>query len=274
MAHGAIGTEGLQIYVIGGGGFTHEGDQAGNQAAIRQSPSRGTSQSPNRGTGWADAILEDRLLAIAPANPKIGFIGHASSDESNRIARFYERFQGLAKTSHLPITGDSEAAQAFIAALDILYVGGGATLKMLHHWRQMGLDQMLIDAAHRGMILSGVSAGAICWFDQLLLSDTGNGNNRYVHATGLGLLGGSACPHYHNEAPRKAAFDGQIAAGNISAGLGIDDGVGVHICRGSVRDIVRAGSGDAFMIERRDDEATVTPLKIGQTLATFIKPRK
>jgi peptidase E len=243
---------------VGGGGFTHEADHTGIAHA----------------TGRADAMLEDRLLALAPPQPNIGFIGHASMDDLDRISRFYARFQNLAKTSHLPVSDDSKAAQAFVAPLDILYVGGGSTLNMLHHWRQTGIDRVLIDAAHQGMILSGVSAGAICWFEDLLLSDAGDRGNGYVHATGLGLLGGSACPHYHNEAPRKAAFDGQIAAGNMSAGLAIDDGVAVYISNGVLRDIVRAGSGNAFWVEHCDDMAMATPIKIGHKLPTSIQPRE
>ena len=53
--------------------------------------------------------------------------------------------------------------------LDILYVGGGATAAMLAHWQKTGIAKALIAAANASLILSGVSAGAICWFSELLL---------------------------------------------------------------------------------------------------------
>jgi len=47
---------------------------------------------------------------------------------------------------------------------DIIYVGGGNTLKMLKLWRKLGVDKILAVAYKKGIVLSGVSAGAICWF--------------------------------------------------------------------------------------------------------------
>jgi dipeptidase E len=43
-------------------------------------------------------------------------------------------------------------------------VGGGNTLKMMRRWRKLGVDQFLERAYHKGAVLSGISAGAICWF--------------------------------------------------------------------------------------------------------------
>ena len=49
---------------------------------------------------------------------------------------------------------------------DIIYVGGGNTKSMLAVFREWRLDQFLISAYQSGKILAGVSAGAICWFNQ------------------------------------------------------------------------------------------------------------
>ena len=212
----------VHIFAVGGGGFTHE-------------------QIPKN----EDHILEDYLLALTLPHPNIGYIGHASNDDPDRIKAFYACFKGIAKTSHLPIMADLKAAEAFVDGLDVLYVGGGSTLKMLSHWRQTGIDKVLLNAGQRGMILSGVSAGAICWFDKLLLSTQ---DDDYILADGLGLVGGSICPHYRNEPHRKAAYEAQIVAGNLPSGLAIDDGVGVYIKDAVVLDIIRAGIGNAYLV--------------------------
>ena len=98
--------------------------------------------------------------------------------------------------------------------LDILYVGGGATKKMLAHWQRTGMCKILIEAARGGLILSGVSAGAICWFSELLLGSDKDGYSLHRRSR---PVAGSACPHFGNEPPRKRAFEQQIANGRLAA---------------------------------------------------------
>ena len=83
----------VQIFAVGGGGFTHAQDGAGN-----------------------DALLEDRLLALVGpvAKLKIGYIGHANNDRADRLTAFYSRFAGCARTTHLPITAEAGMAQDFL----------------------------------------------------------------------------------------------------------------------------------------------------------------
>ena len=135
----------VQIFAVGGGGFTRPEDNCQN-----------------------DAILEDHLLALAGpiAEVRIGYIGHASNDNPAKIEMFYKRFDECAKITTLPLRANLTEARVFLNQLDILYVGGGATKKMLAHWQKTGICKTLLEAAHRGVILSGVSAGAICWFSE------------------------------------------------------------------------------------------------------------
>ena len=212
----------VQIFAVGGGGFTHEQTSESN-----------------------DSMLDDYLLTLSSPYPHIGYIGHASNDDPDRIKAFYACFDGVAHTSHLPIMADATVAEMFMADVDILYVGGGSTIKMISHWREADIAPLLIAAGKRGIILSGVSAGAICWFEQLLV---GTAEGGYILTEGLGLVAGSACPHYSNESSRKIAYETQIMAGNLLSGVAIDDGVGVLIKDGIVADIVRAGAGDAYFV--------------------------
>ena len=219
----------VNIFAVGGGGFTYE------------------QNSDNR-----DRILEDYLLTLSSPHPNIGYIGHASNDDPVRLSAFFARFEGAANPSHLSVTADVKAAKAFVDDLDILYVGGGSTLNMLSHWRKTGIASVLMAAGQHGMILSGVSAGAICWFEQLLLSAE---ENVYVLAAGLGLISGSACPHYSNDLSRQIAYDTQIRMGNLLSGVAIDDGVGVHIINGVVAKVVRTGAGNAYFVKGRSADA-------------------
>jgi len=107
-----------------------------------------------------------------------------------------------------------------------------------------------------------VSAGAICWFSELLL---GSAKDGYFLHKGLGLLAGSACPHFSNEPPRKRAFEQQIANGRLAAGLAIDDGVAIHICDGVVTNIIsaRGASANAYFVRSNRSEVEVKPMDLG-----------
>lgn len=220
----------IRIYAIGGGGFTH------------------ADTAPE-----GDLILEERLLALAPKMPKIGYVGHANGDNPDRITAFYSRFSGHAETSHLPHDADAAAAKVFAAGLDIIYVGGGSTKQMLHRWHKTGLDDVFSEAGRRGVILAGVSAGAICWFSELLLGTIDDG---FELLPGLGLVAGSACPHYDSEPVRRAAYDDAISAGRLSPGLAIDDGVAVYIVAGCILEIIRARHGQAVFVGAEQNGTT------------------
>ena len=234
----------MQIFAIGGGGFTHPEDNCQN-----------------------DAILEDHLLALAGpiGEVRIGYIGHASNDNPAKIEMFYKRFDKCGKITTLPLDANPTEARGFLNDLDILYVGGGATKKMLAHWQKIGICKILTEAARGGLILSGVSAGAICWFSELLL---GSAKDGYSLHKGLGLLAGSACPHFSNEPPRKRAFQQQIANGRLAAGLAIDDGVAIHICDGVVTNIInaRGASANAYFVRSNRSEVEVKPMDLGHQM--------
>ena len=102
---------------------------------------------------------------------------------------FMRGLTGCARTTHLPITADAAMAQDFLQDLDILYVGGGTTTAMLSHWRKSGIADLLLAAIRQGLVASGVSAGAICWFSDLLLKTEDDCfEPQFEHVRGLGLL--------------------------------------------------------------------------------------
>lgn len=95
-----------------------------------------------------------------------------------------------------------------ILKADIIYVGGGNTLKMMIIWRRLGVDKFLKEAYKKGIVLSGLSAGAACWF-KYCLSDSRKFSNRnapYIKVKGLGFINGLVCPHYDSEPDRKSAL--------------------------------------------------------------------
>lgn len=118
---------------------------------------------------------------------------------------------------------------------DIIYVGGGDTLSMMRRWKQIQLDSILRQTHMDGKILSGVSAGGICWFDSGH-SDSMSFTQKdweYIRVSGLGLIDAIHCPHYDSateEKPRRQYFHDFMKKleQQGSIGIAIDEKVAVE----------------------------------------------
>ena len=151
-----------------------------------------------------DAYIDQFLLKLCKKTTpiKICFITTASDDSPDYIEKFYQRFQ-TEEPSHLMIADlNMENIQDAVNSFDIVYIGGGNTYRMLNVWREIGFDQVIMNAYKSGVIICGISAGAICWFEECFSKR----DEAYVEFKGLGVLRGSFCPHYNMEA-RRIAFD-------------------------------------------------------------------
>lgn len=200
-----------QIIALGGGGFSMEPE---------------------------NALLDTYILKQSgKENPKICFIPTASGDSEDYIQRFYRFFQNQnCRPSHLslfrPPTRDLES---FILEKDIIYVGGGNTKNLLALWKDWGLDTILRKAWNQGILLAGISAGSICWFEEGVTDSYGEG---LEPINCLGFLKGSNCPHYDGETERRPAFQSLIGAKKIQAGIAADDGVAIHFVEQDIHNIV------------------------------------
>lgn len=200
-----------QIIALGGGGFSMEPDNPLLDTYILQQSSK--------------------------SNPKICFIPTASGDSENYIARFYHFFKEQpCEPSHLslfnPPTRDLES---FLLEKDIIYVGGGNTKNLLALWKEWGIDTILRKAWDQGIVLAGISAGSICWFEEGVTDSYGD---ELEPLKCLGLLKGSNCPHYDGESDRRPSYHKLIAASEIQPGLAMDDGVAIHFVDQEIKHIV------------------------------------
>src|SRR5262249_59148007 len=97
---------------------------------------------------------------------KICFVPPARGDAPEYTTKFYDAFARRAEASHLYLFGRPRTDMAnLLASQDVIYVGGGNTANMLAIWRVHGVDRMMRDAWERGVILTGVSARMVCWFE-------------------------------------------------------------------------------------------------------------
>ncbi len=164
--------------------------------------------------------LDALCLRYLPDGAAIGHIGAASGDDPDKSARVRAAFAGH-EVRDLPMTADAAAAARWAEGLGLIHVGGGDPMRLLGHWRASGIDAVLTGAARRGVVLSGVSAGAMCWFGRFLWRDDLRG---LVPGTGLGLFPGAITPHASTEPDRIPAMAALVAAGALPSGWAIDDG--------------------------------------------------
>ncbi len=172
------------------------------------------------------SALDAYVLTLAgKPRPKICFVPTASGDSPVYITKFYEAFGDRAAATHLGLFGRPRTDMASVlASQDIIYVGGGNTANMLAVWRVHGVDRMMREAWERGVILTGVSAGMICWFECGVTDSFGP---LAALRDGLGFLPGSACPHYDGEKDRRPTYHG-LVRGGFPAGYAADDGAALH----------------------------------------------
>ena len=191
-----------------------------------------------------NTLLDDFILSLARRQPaRICFIPTASADSANYIVKFYRAFTGRAipvdltlfDAPSLPrVPARTADLAAFIAEQDVFYVGGGSTANMLAIWRAHGLDVLLRDAWRAGAVMSGISAGMLCWFEAGLTDSFGA--IEPLH-DGLGLIPGSACPHFDGEAERRPRFH-ELVRGGFPGGYAADDGAALHFTGTELTEVV------------------------------------
>ena len=172
-------------------------------------------------------------------NPKICYLPTASADNQDNI-KYWSNICNTLKIDTIILkvwVSSSENNQSFEDILlnsDAIVVGGGNTLNMLGIWKAQGIDTILQKALKKGIILSGGSAGSICWF-QNGISDSRPVNLSLVN--GLGYLSYSNCPHYSDE-NRKNLFHQMIINKKISSGYASDERAGVLFKNGKAVEFV------------------------------------
>jgi peptidase E len=206
-------TDRRTILAMGGGGFTMEPD---------------------------NPALDDFVLSLAPGpEPRVLFLPTASGDPVAQITAFRARFgDGACRAEHLSLFRRQDDGRSLAEAVldqDVIYVGGGSMRNLLAIWHAHGLDVLLREAWERGVVLAGLSAGAMCWFEGGITRSSGPP----TPIGGLGLLPGSLTVHADGEPERLPAWLQAVRRGSLPGGWAADDGVGL-LFRG--RTLVRAVS--------------------------------
>ena len=238
----------VQIIALGGGGFSMD---------------------------TPDNLLDRYILEqTGKSRAKVAFLGQASGEASIYYDKFHVAFEAMGQEhSHLSLfshPGDDEGmghnadVEGYLLSQDVIYVGGGNTRSMLAVWKEWNLDTILRKAAASGIILAGISAGAICWFTQGL---TDSVYGQLTTINGLGYLPGSATPHYDGEPMRRPIYLDKVASGAIQPGYALCDFAAAHFIDGQlVRCITSRENAHVYHVTRDGD--TVHEKRLDITLLT------
>ena len=200
-----------QILAMGGGGFSME---AGN------------------------ALLDEHALALTGAEcPRVCFLPTASGDADHYIVRFYRAFPaGRCQPSHVSLfrrDGGAADLATHLREQDLIYVGGGSVISLLGTWRAHGIDVMLRRAWKAGVVMTGLSAGSLCWFEQGMTAFHGES----APVRGMGFLPHSNAVHYDDKPDRRAAYLRAVADG-MMPGYGTGDGAALHFVGTELAEVV------------------------------------
>jgi peptidase E len=241
--------------------------------------------------------LDDFVLSLASAKlPKICLLPTASGDGETQIRQFHATFGARAcEPMHISLFRLGSRPIPLRETLleqDIVYVGGGSMLGLLAVWRALGLDKILRECWERGVILAGLSAGAMCWFEWGVTSSLGapapspglgflsgslcwfaSGLTAYHHDArpyeGLGFLPHSNAVHYEEESDRRPAYHAALRDGTLPGGYAASDGAALHFVGTDLHRVVLSRpEARAFRVEARDDRVIEHPLE-----ATYLGER-
>jgi dipeptidase E len=213
--------------------------------------------------------IDKRIVEFTgKASPRALFIPTASGDPEGYQETFHQVYGGeLGCLTDVLCLVDSRPSPADTAEkirrCDLVYVGGGNSLRMMRLWHRYGVDKLLLEACDRGAVLSGVSAGAICWFryghsDSMKYLDE---SLPFIRVRGLGILAGTFCPHFDSE-ERREHFPEMIRRRG-GMGFAVEDCCALVI-RGSEWSAVASRPGaNAYWVYKRKREAIVEEIGAG-----------
>jgi peptidase E len=190
------------------------------------------------------------LFALARRpRPKVLFLPTATGDSPGYLLTFYQALAGVdCEASHLALFDRVvDDIDGLLRAQDIVIVGGGNTANMLAIWRLHGVEAALRSAYANGTVLSGWSAGCLCWFEGGI-TDSFTPKLGALR-DGLGILKGSACPHYDSQEARRPVYARELAAG-LPPGIALEDGVAARYDDERLVEVVSARpDGRAFQVD-------------------------
>ncbi len=202
------------------------------------------------GGGETTESLRDYLVSLTGrSRPRLLYLNTATPNDPTRTLRVYQFLSARSDVDLLEFfPWPPDELRELTLDHDLIFVGGGNTANMLAIWRVHGFEQILGEAYDRGTVLSGTSAGMICWFEAGVTDSFGPQLDGM--RDGLGFVAGSACPHYDDEELRRPIYRRLIDERGFPPGWAADSGVGLTFVDGELAEVVTPREGaTAYRVE-------------------------
>jgi dipeptidase E len=191
--------------------------------------------------GPDDPALDELVLRLTGRpRPRLCLLPTAGGDSEHQIRRFYETYgDHLCEPSHISLFRLGRhpvPLREHLLGQDAIYVGGGSMVNLLAIWRAQGLDTILREAWQEGVVLAGLSAGSMCWFEWGVTTSSGSP----APSQGLGFLSGSNSVHHDSEPARRPVYRDAVRTGAIPPGYAVDDGAALIFGDTHLEEVVTA----------------------------------
>ena len=206
------------------------------------------------GRSVKDLRIEKYILRLSKKEkPNICFIPTATGDNDAYKVNYYDVFTKLeCKPTHIDFFKRTIDLSSHIAEQDIIFVGGGNTKSMLAVWKDWGLNNLLKDAYESGTVMSGVSAGAICWFEKGI---TDSWAHDLAVMDCLGFVNGICCPHYDEEPARRPFVKKVLEDNLIDHCIAVEGNCALHLKDGNPFKAINFGSNkNSYLVSINDGE--------------------
>ena len=223
------------------------------------------------------AIDKEIIALSGKSRPRALFIPTASSDSREYWQAFQNAYGAeLGCDTNvlylLNVNPTKEELEEKILTADVIYVGGGNTLLMMRRWRRLGVDKILEAAYGKGIVLSGLSAGCICWFNwghSDSMASYHPDNWSYIRVKGMGFIDALGCPHYDSATAgveREQDFQ-QMVRKHSEVGVAIDNNCAIEIIDDTYRIITSQDSAGAYKLYKQRSELAIERIEQNEDYA-------
>jgi dipeptidase E len=222
------------------------------------------------GAGAISHFLPYVKSLTGKAEPRMCLLPTAIADNPSVINNWYERcnqlnIKGFTQRMFISSYEQQFSFEEVLLGMDAILVTGGNTLNMLSIWKAQGVDEILKTAWQRGIILSGGSAGSLCWFEH---GTTDSRPQKVTSINCLGFLNGSHCPHYDSETSRRPLYHSHIQSGEFKPGYACDDRAAILFHDQDVHQVVALDQqSNAYYVYETNGE--VVERKLEKTVISF-----
>jgi len=212
----------------------------------------------NPGEGFIEQYILDQTNKEIP---NICFIPTATGDNEAYKVNYYSTFSKLnCNPVHLDFFKRTPDLEKLISEQDAIFVGGGNTKSMLAVWRDWGLDELLHKAYKTGAVMSGVSAGANCWFERSVV-DSWEEDLKVIDC--MGFVKGTYCPHYDEEPLRRPAVKKFLKDNILDSCYASEGNAALHIK--NEKDYLSINFGkekNSYLISLEDEKVKEVPFEV------------